>query len=165
MQILRKLDDEKNGSGAGPTMLECQFYGGHTGVSVDGGSTILGFNPNPPKGVLMWQLMNDLKQGRAFDGIVADDTALFAAAQSKGLQAISFEIRLSPAAFEDFTDQLDSEQRSSKYKYGFPNGDGDCNCTTWLERLGLPLLTGRMNEAVALPGIAAYPSRRFGECV
>jgi hypothetical protein len=29
----------------------------------------------------------------------------------------------------------------------------------------LPLLTGRMDELIALPGIAFFPSRRFGECV
>jgi hypothetical protein len=51
------------------------------------------------------------------------------------------------------------------YSYGFPNGDGDCNCTTWLERLDLPLLTGRMDEFVGLRGISANPSRRFGWCV
>ena len=45
------------------------------------------------------------------------------------------------------------------------DGDGDCNCTSWLERLGLPSLTGRMEEFIGLPGIITYPNRRFGECV
>ena len=45
------------------------------------------------------------------------------------------------------------------------NGDGDCNCITWIERLGLPLLTGRMDEFLALPGRASHPSRRFGRCL
>jgi hypothetical protein len=49
--------------------------------------------------------------------------------------------------------------------YGFPDGDADCNCVTWIERLGLPLLTGRMDEFIALPGRAGYPSRRFGRCL
>ena len=52
----------------------------------------------------------------------------------------------------------------SRFTYGFPDGNGDCNCVTWLERLGLPLLTGRMNELFGLPGIVSYPTRRFGEC-
>ncbi len=48
---------------------------------------------------------------------------------------------------------------------GFPNGDGDCNCTTWLERLGLPLLTGRMDDFIGLSEFSANPDRRFGLCV
>ena len=63
------------------------------------------------------------------------------------------------------TANFDGERKNSQYSYGFPNGDGDCNCTTWLERLGLPLLTGRMDEFIRLPGIVSHPSRRFGECV
>jgi hypothetical protein len=74
-QFLQKLDDDKKGIGAGPTPLECRLYAGHTGVSVDGGQTIIGFNPDP-KGVPIWQLMDDLKQGRAFDDIVTNDTAV-----------------------------------------------------------------------------------------
>ena len=60
--------------------------------------------------------------------------------------------------------RLAAEQKQSRFTYGFSDGNGDCNCTTWLERIGLPLLTGRMSEFGKLPGIAAYPSRRFGEC-
>ena len=48
------------------------------------------------------------------------------------------------------------------YTYGYPNGDGDCNCTTWFERLGLPLLTGRMDEFTAVAGVAGQTRRRFG---
>ena len=47
----------------------------------------------------------------------------------------------------------------------FKDGDGDCNCITWIERLGLPLLTGRMDEFIGLPGRASHPSRRFGRCL
>jgi hypothetical protein len=32
---------------------------------------------------------------------------------------------------------LDGEWKNRQYSYGFPNRDGDGNCTTWLERLGL----------------------------
>jgi hypothetical protein len=56
------------------------------------------------------------------------------------------------------------DRDSSQYSYGFPVGNGDCNCITWLERLGLPLLTGRMDEFIGLPGFVYNPSRRFGEC-
>jgi hypothetical protein len=30
---------------------------------------------------------------------------------------------------------------------------------------GLPLLTGRMDEFIGLPGIVSHTTRRFGECV
>jgi hypothetical protein len=162
--ILRALDDEKNGRGAGPTMRDCLLFGGHTGVSTDGGTTIYGFNPDGGH-LPIWQLMDRLKNGDAFPGIVRDDTAEFSAARKHGLTVQSFEVILPDPRFQDFVSRLDRERKNSQYSYGFPNGDGDCNCTTWLERLGLPLLTGRMDELARLPGIATHPSRRFGECV
>jgi hypothetical protein len=67
--------------------------------------------------------------------------------------------------FQDFAGRLDGERMSSQYSYGFPNGDGDCNCITWLERLGLPLLTGRINEFLGVLQIVSCPRRRFGACV
>jgi hypothetical protein len=77
----------------------------------------------------------------------------------------SFEVILPEPRFQDFVQTLDGERQNSQYTYGFPNRDGDCNCITWLERLGLPLLTGYMDEFLSLSGIVAYPSRRFGKCV
>jgi hypothetical protein len=62
-------------------------------------------------------------------------------------------------------DKLSAERRKSRYNYGFPNGDGDCNCITWLERLALPLLSGSVDEFTGMPGFNLYPNRRFGECV
>ena len=106
-----------------------------------------------------------MKNGDAFPGVVHNDTAVFAAARSHGLIVQSFEVILPEPRFQEFERRLDSERKNSQYSYGFPNGDGDCNCTTWLERLGLPLLTGRMDEFIGMPGIVTYPSRRFGECV
>jgi hypothetical protein len=67
--------------------------------------------------------------------------------------------------FQVFQGVLDQERKKSRYSYGFPNGNGDCNCATRLERLGLPLLSGRMEELTSLPGIVSSPSRKFGECV
>jgi hypothetical protein len=98
-------------------------------------------------------------------GVIRDDTGAFSAARKRARTVQSFEVILPDPRFQVFTRSLDGERKSSQYSYGFPNGDGDCNCTTWLERLGLPLLTGRMDEFIGLPGIASYPSRRFGECV
>jgi hypothetical protein len=162
--ILAALDDEKNGRGAGPTVLECLLFAGHTGVSTDGGKTIYGFNPDGAR-VPVWQLMDRLKNGDAFPGVVRDDTAVFSAAQQHGLTVRSFEVILPDPRFQDFVGGLDGERKDSQYSYGFPDGDGDCNCITWLERLGLPLLTGRMDEFFGLPGLVTSPSRRFGECV
>jgi hypothetical protein len=158
------LRAEKHGLGPGPTTRDCLLYAGHTGVSIDGGTTIYGFNPDGT-GVAVWQVIDRLKNGDAFPGIVRDDTAVFAAAQNHGLALGSFEVILPDPQFQHFKRTLDAERKTSQYSYGFPNGDGDCNCTTWLERLGLPLLTGRMDEFIGLPGISSTPSRRFGRCV
>lgn len=164
MPFLRALDENVRGRGPGPSRLECMLYAGHTGVSVDGGATIFGFNP-VAGGLSVWQMLDALKNGDAVPGAVHDDTAVFATARNHPLPVLSFEVVLPDPRFKDFESRLDSEKRQSNYTYGFPNGNGDCNCTTWLERLGLPLLTGRMDELIGLAGIAAFPRRRFGECV
>jgi hypothetical protein len=160
----RKLDDEKYGRGPGPANEECLLYAGHTGVSIDAGKTVYGFNPDGV-GVPAWQLLNRLKNGDRFHGVVRDDTGVFNVARKLGLAVLSLEVILPEPQFQRVQRTLDAERWKSQYYYGFPNGDGDCNCTTWLERLGLPLLTGRMDEFVALPGISSTPSRRFGLCV
>jgi hypothetical protein len=162
--FLKALDDEKHGRGPGPTSLDCVLFAGHTGVSTDGGSTVFGFNPDPA-GAGTWQLMDRLKNGDPFPGVVRDDTTVFSAAQNHGLTVLALQIILPEPAFQEFERRLDAERKQSQYSYGFPNGDGDCNCTTWLERLGLPLLTGRMDEFASLPGIVACPDRRFGRCL
>jgi hypothetical protein len=105
-----------------------------------------------------------LRNGEAFPGIVADDTGLFKAASRHGLAVEAFEVLLPEPAFQLFVAALGRERQNSPYSYGFPNGDGDCNCVTWIERLGLPLLTGRMDEFVALPGRMSHPRRRLGRC-
>jgi hypothetical protein len=158
-----KLDDEKNRTGPGPTIQECLLFAGHAGVSTDGGTTIYCFNPDGT-GVPLWQLLNRLKNGDRFPGLVRDDASVFLAAQKLRVTQVSFDIIVPDPTFQSFRRSLDAERRKSQYYYGFPNGDGDCNCTTWLERLGLPLLTGRMDELVNLSGVSFYPSRRFGLC-
>ena len=162
--FLRALDDEKSGRGPGPTILDGLLFAGHTGVSTDGGTTIYGFNPDLDH-IPFWQLLDRLKNGAAFPGVVRDDTNVFFQALQRGLTVQSFEVILPEPEFDAFVTRLDGERKTSQYTYGFPNGDGDCNCTTWLERLALPLLTGRMDEFISLPGMVAYPSRRFGACV
>lgn len=136
---------------------------GHVGVSLDGGTTVFGFNPDGT-GVALYQLMETLRMGGAVPGIVCDDTHVFSAARTRKLSVVSFDVVVPEPQFQAFAHNLDSQRRKSHYSYGFPNGSGDCNCATWLERMGLPLLTGRMNELVALGGIATDPTRRFGLC-
>lgn len=157
------LHAEKSAAGPGPSSNDCLLYLGHTGVSVDGGATIFAFSPDAA--VPVWRMLDGLKNGDAFPGVVRDDTAVFTAARKRGLAVVSFEVVLPDPRFQVFKTILDGERRNSQYSYGFPNGDGDCNCTTWLERIGLPLLTGRMNEFIGLPGISSQPRRRFGRCV
>jgi hypothetical protein len=163
-RVRKALEDAKNGRGPCPSMLECSLYTGHTGVSTDSDKTIYGFNPDPGK-LPLWQVMQRLRNGDAFPGVVLNDGHVFAAAAGHGLTVLTFDVILPDPAFQDFERKLTAERKRSAFSYGFPNGDGDCNCTTWLERLALPLLTGSMEEFPALRGFVYHPSRRFGECV
>jgi hypothetical protein len=140
------------------------LYVGHTGVSIDDGKFIYGFNPDIGADP-MWRAMERLRNGDALPGTVRDDIHVFRAATTLGLKILTLRVLLPSPHFRTFQRDLGSERRRSMYSYGFPNGDGDCNCTTWLERMGLPLLSGSMDEFTSLPGFANYPTRRFGECV
>jgi hypothetical protein len=113
----------------------------------------------------LWDLLNRLRNGEAIPGVVRDDTKVFVAAGDKKLSVVFFDVILPDPRFHAFQGTLDRELNRSQYTYGFPNGSGDCNCTTWLERIGLPLLTGRMDEFTSLGGIVSHPSRKFGDCV
>ena len=163
-RVRKELDDQKHGRGNGPKPIECLLYAGHTGVSIDRKRTIYGFNPNFGKAPL-WQAMERLRNGEAFRGVVLDDTQVFLAAVQQGLTVLTFEVILPNPGFRAFQRKLSAERTRSRFSYGFPDGNGDCNCTTWLERLSLPLLTGSMDEFTDLIGFNLYPSRRFGECV
>jgi hypothetical protein len=156
-------DDRKHGQGS-PSNETCLLYAGHTGVSIDGRKTIYGFNPDPPSNRRISDVMDDLSAGLAFPGIVRDDTPIFDAASKHGLNVLSFEVLFPDASFAVIEQALKDEINRTRYTYGFPAGNGDCNCTTWLERIGLPLLTGRMKEFTSLSEITQYPSRRFGKC-
>ena len=163
-RVRKALNDEEHGVGPGPTALACLLYAGHTGVSTDEGNAIYGFNPQIA-GVPIWQAMRDLRNGDAFPGVVGDDTPVFVAARRNRLRVRTIDVILPDPAFQTFKRTLNAERRRSQYTYGFPNGDGDCNCTTWLERLALPLLSGSMAEFLHLRGLTDYPTRRFGQCV
>jgi hypothetical protein len=100
--------------------------------------------------------------GQARSG--ATSTARLMMNSATGLEVLAFDVILPEPAFQVFQSLLMDERKQSRYRYGFPDGDGDCNCTTWLERLALPLLTGNMEEFTALPGFLHYSRRRFGRC-
>jgi hypothetical protein len=165
-QSVRKaLDDHRHGRGPGPTPLGCLLYAGHTGVSVDyQPSVIWGFNPSIGKTPL-WQAMQVLLNGNAYPGFVNDDTQVFATARKKRLNVLTFDVILPDPVFQDFETKLNRERNQSLYTYGFPDGDGDCNCATWLERLALPLISGSMIEFADTTATSRYPRRRFGQCI
>lgn len=162
--VRRALRDQEHGRGPGPTPLDCLLYVGHAGISTDGGISIYGFHPDAG-GVPVWQLMQSLRKGNAFPGVVHDDKGVFAAAQRRRLIDTSIEVVLPAPVFHALQATLDAERQTSQYSYSFPNGDGDCNCLSWLERMGLPLLTGRIDEFIAPRGVAFRSRRRFGRCV
>jgi hypothetical protein len=164
--FFRLLDDERQGRGSGPTAHQCLLYTGHTGISTDEDDprVIYGFNPRIGN-VPIWQAMDVLGAGGAYPGEVRDDSAVFAAAQQQRLTGLSYGIEFSPASFAAFLSRLNAERDDgSQFTYGFPDGDGDCNCTTWIERLGLPLLTGLISEFTVVTGVLAQLPRRFGVC-
>jgi hypothetical protein len=163
-RIFAALRNGSSGRGPGPSALECLLLAGHASISTDGGVAIIGFNPDAG-GLAAWQVVDGLRNGDAFPGIVTDDTGIVTAARRHGLAVEAFDVLLPEPAFQFFVAALGIERQQSQYSYGFPDGDGDCNCVTWIERLGLPLLTGRMDEFIALPGRASNPSRRFGQCL
>lgn len=139
--FLKSLDDDKNGYGPGPSPLDCLFYAGHTGASLDGGKTVFAFNPDVGN-LRPWKVVDRLKRGDAFPGLVRDDTTAFVVARQRTLAVRSFNILLPDTAFQRFEDAMEEERKRSRFTYGYPDGNGDCNCTTWLERIGLPLLRG-----------------------
>jgi hypothetical protein len=153
----RAMDaDRKHGRG-GPSIETCLLSAGHTGVSIDGRKTIYALNPDFPSTSRISEVMDDLAAGLAFPGIVRDDTPIFAAATRYGLKVQAFDVLYPDATFAAFQQSLNDEIKGSRFTYGFPDGNGDCNCTTWLERIGLPLLTGRMREFTSLTEIKPYP--------
>src|SRR5262245_43014044 len=75
-RLFGALDDEQRGRGAGPSRVECLLFVGHAGVSTDSDNAIYGFSPdggNDPT----WLVMDNLRSGRAYPGVVLDDTLVF----------------------------------------------------------------------------------------
>jgi hypothetical protein len=109
--------------------------------------------------------MQHLLNGNAYPGIVNDDTRVFAAARRKRFRVLTFDVLLPDPAFQVFEKKLTAERKKSQFSYGFPGGDGDCNCATWLERLALPIISGGMIEFAGMTASSHYPRRRFGQCI
>jgi hypothetical protein len=163
-RIRQTLDDQKHGRGPGPSIVECLLYIGHTGVSTDRRRTRPGFNPDFG-GRPLWHVMDRLRNGDAFNGVLHDDTHVFEAAEQRGISVATFDVVLPMPKFRTFQRKLSAERKRCHYSYGFPNGDGECNCTTWLERMGLPLLTGSMDEFVGIMTLNPCRRRRFRRCI
>lgn len=164
-KVRQALDDQRNRRGPGPTRDDCLLYAGHTGVSVDSNPDLIwGFNPDIGN-TLLWQAMQNLSNGNAYPGVVSDDTQVFATARKERLKVLTFDVVLPDPAYRAFEKRLTAERKRSQYKYGFPDGDGDCNCATWLERLAIPLISGRMAEFADVTISSRYPRRRFGLCI
>jgi hypothetical protein len=145
--------------------LDCLLYAGHAGVELDSQPTVIwGFNPRTGTSPL-WQVMQDLVNGNSYPGIVTDDSNVFEEAKRKRFSVLTFDVVLPDPAFQLFESTLAAERKRSQYSYGFPNGDGDCNCVTWLERLALPITSGSVFEFVRMTVSSQYASRRFGQCV
>ena len=92
-QVFAALAEGRSGRGPGPSPLECLLLSGHAGVSTDGGATIWGLNPDAG-GLPAWRVVQGLRNGDAFPGIVTDDTAMFTAARQHGLTVEAFEVLL-----------------------------------------------------------------------
>lgn len=125
---------------------------------------IWAFNPNFGRAPL-WRAMQNLMNGNAYPGIVNDDAQVFATARRRRFGVLTFDVILPDPGFQEFETKLNAERQTSRFTYGFPDGDGDCNCATWLEKLALPLISGSMLEFADMTGSSRYPRRRFGECI
>ncbi len=164
-RVRRDLDAQMHGRGPGPSALDCLLYAGHAGISLDSEPALIwGFNPDYGKDPL-WQAMQNLRNGNAYPGIVTDDRHVFTAARSRRIRVRTFDVILPDPVFRVFDHELARERKKSRFTYGFPNGDGDCNCATWLERLGLPLISGSMDEFNTMTATSLYRRRRFGRCI
>src|SRR3954468_11669531 len=78
-RVFAALADGRSGRGPGPSPLECLLLAGHAGVSTDAGASLSGFNPDA-RSLPAWQVVQGLRNGNAFPGIVTDDTGVFTAA-------------------------------------------------------------------------------------
>src|SRR5258708_2029444 len=97
--FLRPLVDPRNGLRGGPTRIEALLFTGHTGVSIDDGTTIYAFNPNGGN-MPLWELMDKLKQSQAFPGVVLDDTGVFSLAQKSNLTVLTFDVVLPEPSYQ-----------------------------------------------------------------
>src|SRR5262249_6311552 len=111
-RVMAALVDGMNGTGPGPSPLECLFLVCHAGVSSDAGKSISGFNPIAGS-LAAWQVMQGLQSGAAFPGIVTDDTGVFTAATQHGLAVEAFDVLLPEPAFQLFVAELGREKQNS----------------------------------------------------
>jgi hypothetical protein len=132
-----------------PTIEECVLYAGHVGVSFTRRGPIYGFLPDtgetPPL-----EVVRSLKNGGVYPGKVSDDTHLFEAAAAASIQVVTVEYSYDIQTAVGIENVVLNELASTSLTYSFPGHQGDCNCVTWLARMGLrmPETTGRMTLLV-----------------
>ena len=158
-----QMDNEEHHGGPAPSRVQCLLHAGHAGLSLDGGRQFFGFNPHNP-GLSTRELFNRLAGGECLPGLVLDDTSVFQAADQVNLPIAVMEVHLPSNRHAQLDLTVKSETPSSRFTYGFPYGLGDCNCITWMERIGLPLVSGQMKELMGAFAAAGSLSRRFGNC-
>jgi hypothetical protein len=110
-------------------------------------------------------VLQRLRNGDGYPGVVNNDPNVFAEARKNRLGVLTFDVVLPDTAFKVFEQSLSKERTKSQFTFGFPDGDGECNCATWLERLALPLISGSMDDFTSTTASSYYSSHRFGQCI
>lgn len=136
------------------------LYTGHVGLSLDRGATIYGFSPITP-GALPREVIDRLRRGDTFLGIVRDDRSVFERAVAAADQGfIGSPVYLwvqvvDVPTYEHVHARLQAELRAQAElgrRYGWLVArEGVYNCATWPRRLGvaLPEETGQLADYIA----------------
>jgi hypothetical protein len=136
------------------------LYTGHVGLSLDRGATIFGFSPLAPDAPPR-EVIDRLKRGDTFPGIVRDDRPVFvraAEAAVRGLLASPVYLWAQPADRPTLArlraliqDDMLAGVSAAK-AYGWLGGRaGVYNCATWPRSLGVavPEETGQLADYIA----------------
>lgn len=135
------------------------LHTGHVGLSLDRGATIYGFSPLVP-GAPPREVIDRLKRGETFPGVVRDDRTVFeraVVAAERGLLGSPVYLwarELDASAMEGIGERLVAEllgQAAAEKRYGWLVArEGVYNCATWPRSLGvtLPEETGQLADYI-----------------
>lgn len=143
---------------------------GHVGLSWDDGRTIYGFTPHTPE-LTPRQVVEALRAGGSFDGVVADDRAIFAlAAREAAAGYLRSPVYIAPQAVDDerlraieatvLADRAASPLPARRYSWPRPGEPARFNCATWPGTLGLALPEPSGLLSRFIPALAASPAAR-----